>query len=118
MPSRNSDELPAVVSVSQMAKRVGLSRSRFYDLVKVGIFPSPVYCLCTRRPMFLTEQQAECLRVRSTNIGVNGQSSSSTRPVSRTNRRAVPDGLPLPCRVRQTAPTRLSPAFGRWGWRA
>lgn len=73
MPSRSPNELPAVVSVSEMAKRVGLSRSRFYDLVTAGIFPSPVYCLRTRRPMFLTEQQADCLRVRATNIGVNGE---------------------------------------------
>lgn len=56
-----------------MARRVGLSRSRFYDLVKAGIFPSPVYCIRTRRPMFLTEQQADCLRVKSSNIGVNGE---------------------------------------------
>ena len=74
MPVRTSTtELPAVVSVSEMARRVGLSRSRFYDLVKAGIFPAPVYCTRTRRPMFLTEQQADCLRAKTTNIGVNGQ---------------------------------------------
>ena len=56
-----------------MARKVGLSRSRFYDLVKAGIFPMPVYCIRTRRPMFLTEQQAEILRVKTTNIGINGE---------------------------------------------
>lgn len=72
MPSRTPEELPAVVSVSEMARKVGLSRSRFYDLVRAGVFPQPVYCIRTRRPMFLTEQQADCPRVRATNIGVNG----------------------------------------------
>lgn len=60
MPSRTPEELPAVVSVSEMARKVGLSRSRFYDLVRAGVFPQSVYCIRTRRPMFLTEQQADC----------------------------------------------------------
>jgi hypothetical protein len=75
MPARQPTEanLPAVISVSAMAQKCGLSRSRFYDLVKAGIFPSPVYCVRTRRPMFLIEQQLDCLRVKATNIGANGQ---------------------------------------------
>lgn len=72
MPRGSPTELPAVISVTEMARKVGLSRSRFYDLVKAGIFPSPVYCVRTRRPMFLTEQQVDVLRVRATNIGCNG----------------------------------------------
>ena len=63
MPNRAAEELLAVVSVSDMARKVGLSRSRFYDLVKAGTFPQPVYCIRTRRSMFLTEQQADCPRV-------------------------------------------------------
>ena len=72
MPNRGS-ELPAVISVSEMARRVGLSRSRFYDLVRAGVFPKPIYCIRTRRPMYATEQQVECLSVKASNIGVNGQ---------------------------------------------
>lgn len=74
MPARSPPEssLPAVVSVTEMARRVGLSRSRFYELVRSGHLPTPVYCLRTRRPMYLTEQMVECLRVKQSGIGVNG----------------------------------------------
>lgn len=96
MPSRTPEQLPAAVSVSEMARKIGLSRSRFYDLIRDGIFPSPVYCIRTRRPMFLTEQQAECLNVKSSNVGVNGQyvlfyARREPAPPS-SPRRAVLDG--------------------------
>lgn len=75
MPNRQTTDstLPAVVSVSDMARRLGLSRSRFYELVGEGVFPTPVYCIHSRRPMYLTGQVVECLKVRQTNIGSNGR---------------------------------------------
>jgi predicted DNA-binding transcriptional regulator AlpA len=75
MPARSPTEssLPAVVSVTEMARRLGLSRSRFYELVASGIFPMPVYCIHSRRPMYLSAQIVECLRVKQTNIGCNGR---------------------------------------------
>jgi hypothetical protein len=63
----------AVVTVSEMARMVGLSRARFYELVEAGVFPSPVYCVSTRRPMYVEELQAICLNVRRKNLGVNGK---------------------------------------------
>lgn len=62
-----------VVSVAEMARMVGLSRARFYQLVGEGIFPSPIYCVHTRRPFFNEEMQAECVDVRKRNCGVNGK---------------------------------------------
>jgi hypothetical protein len=53
-----------VVSVAEMARMVGLSRARFYQLVGEGIFPSPLYSVHTRRPFFSEEMQAICLEVR------------------------------------------------------
>jgi hypothetical protein len=69
------DEVPrkGVVSVAEMARMVGLSRSRFYQLVDGGVFPSPVYDLKTRRPFFTEEMQAVCLEVRQRNCGINGK---------------------------------------------
>src|SRR5437764_937148 len=86
VPTRQPIEsnLPAVISVSAMAKKCGLGRSRFYELIEAGIFPHPVYDLRTRRPMFLTEQQVECLRVRTTSIGRNGQFILFYAPRQRT----------------------------------
>lgn len=62
-----------VVSVAEMARIVGLSRARFYQLVKEGIFPAPVYDVMTRRPFFTEEMQAICMEVRKRNCGVNGK---------------------------------------------
>lgn len=63
----------AVVTVSEMARMVGLSRARFYQLVEAGVFPQPVYCVSTRRPMYVEELQKTCLEVRRRNYGVNGR---------------------------------------------
>lgn len=62
-----------VVTVSEMARMVGLSRARFYELVEAGVFPTPVYCVSTRRPMYVEELQEICLSVRKRNCGVNGK---------------------------------------------
>jgi hypothetical protein len=63
----------AVVTVSDMARMVGLSRARFYELVEAGVFPTPVYDVSTRRPMYVEELQKTCLEVRRRNCGVNGK---------------------------------------------
>jgi hypothetical protein len=63
----------AVVTVSEMARMCGLSRSRFYQLVEAGVFPRPVYSLSNKRPIYVEDQQRVCLEVRRRNCGVNGQ---------------------------------------------
>jgi hypothetical protein len=84
----------AVVTVSEMARMVGLSRSRFYQLVEAGVFPQPVYSVANRRPIYVEDAQKVCLEVRRRNCGVNGQ------PVLFYSR-----GHPLPA---QTKPTRTA----------
>ena len=63
----------AVVTVSEMARMVGLSRARFYQLMEVGVFPLPVYRLSNRRPIYDEGLQKICLEVRRRNCGLNGQ---------------------------------------------
>lgn len=63
----------SAVSVSEMARMVGLSRARFYQLVSEGVFPSPIYDLSTRRPFYDEEMQQTCLDVKRRNCGVNGK---------------------------------------------
>src|SRR5271166_3448958 len=63
----------AAVSVAEMAKMVRLSRARFYQLQQVGVFPSPVYDVSTRRPIYVQELQEVCLEVRRRNCGINGK---------------------------------------------
>jgi hypothetical protein len=66
-------ETKAAVTVAEMARMCGLSRARFYELVEAGVFPPPVHCVSTRRPMYVEEQQQVCLEVRRRNCGVNGR---------------------------------------------
>lgn len=92
----------AVVTVSEMARMVGLSRARFYELVEAGVFPHPVYCVSTRRPMYVEELQTICLNVRRKNLGING------KPVlfySRGHRASTPTVKPSKPPVAKPKPT-------------
>lgn len=71
-PPASESRLRAAVSVSQMAAMVGLSRARFYELVERGVFLPPVYCLATKRPLYLRVMQQRNLEVRREQVGVNG----------------------------------------------
>ncbi len=62
----------AVVTVSEMARMVGLSRARFYQLIGTA-FPWPVYSVATRRPLYVEELQKVCLEVRRRNCGIDGR---------------------------------------------
>jgi len=63
----------AAVTVAEMARMVGLSRARFYQLMREGVFPPPVYSVSTKRPVFVEEAQKVCLEVRRRNCGINGR---------------------------------------------
>lgn len=73
MARTTSTVVKGAVSVTEMARMVGMSRGHFYSLVKEGVFPAPVYDVRTKRPMFLAEQQQMCLQVRATGVGVDGR---------------------------------------------
>lgn len=55
-----------------MARVVGLSRGRFYDLIERGVFLAPVYSLANRRPFYTAEMQRENLAARQSGVGCNG----------------------------------------------
>ena len=61
-----------VCTVVDMARAVGLSRARFYQLIG-SAFPFPVYNVTTRRPFFNEELQRQCLEVRRRNCGIDGK---------------------------------------------
>ena len=63
----------AAVSVTEMARMVGLSRARFYQLVKKATFPSADHDLATGRPCYLEEKQRLILEARRRNCGVDGK---------------------------------------------
>ena len=61
-----------VVSVSEMARMVGLSRQRFHQL-RGTAFPEPDYNPETKRPFYDQEKQAVCLTVKQRNRGADGK---------------------------------------------
>lgn len=89
----NSAPTKAAVTVAEMARMVGLSRARFYQLMDAGVFPMPVYDVTTRRPFYVEESQKTCLEVRRRNCGING------RPVLFYTRRG---GEQSPAKKRKT----------------
>lgn len=71
MPVSQASE-KSFVTVSEMAELCQLSRSRFYDLMGVGVFPKPALHPSSKRPMFDRNLQEACLEIRQTGIGANG----------------------------------------------
>lgn len=72
MPETSGPQQVAV-SVSDMARLVGLSRSRFHQLLKEGFFPAPQKCPETGRPFYDSLSQTSCLEIRRTHFGLNGR---------------------------------------------
>jgi hypothetical protein len=70
--SQNPAETKAAVSVSSMARMVGLSRQRFAQL-QGTTFPWPLYDVATRRPFYPEDLQKVCIEVRRRNWGVDGR---------------------------------------------
>jgi hypothetical protein len=66
-------KLPTMVSVAGMARMVGLSRQRFHQLMREGVFPPPIYDAATKRPHYTEDMQQICMTVREKNIGINGR---------------------------------------------
>lgn len=63
----------AAVSVTEMARMVGLSRARFYQLVKKGAFPPADQDTASQRPCYLEGKQRQILEARRRNCGVDGK---------------------------------------------
>jgi hypothetical protein len=55
-----------------MARMVGLSRSRFHQLIGTT-FPWPLYDVATHRPFYPEELQVVCLEARRRNCGIDGK---------------------------------------------
>jgi len=66
-----NDHFKAAVTVAEMARMTGLSRSRFYQLIGKA-FPEPSRDEAGR-PYYNEEQQATCLGVRRRNCRIDGK---------------------------------------------
>jgi hypothetical protein len=70
---QQSPPIKEIVTIAEMARNIGLSRARFYELMKKGIFPEPSRNPQTKRPFYDRPQQEQCLLICRTNCGANGQ---------------------------------------------
>lgn len=93
----------ARVSVAEMARMVGLSRSRFYQLLGTT-FPEPLRDPETNRPFYDEELQQVCLEVRRRNCGIDG------RPVM-FYARHISTAPPVP---KPRRPKPFSPAYSQY----
>ena len=69
----NNPHIPDVLSISQMAKLLNLSRSRFYQLMSENIFLPPKYSSDSKRPFYTREIAERNLEVKKNNVGINGK---------------------------------------------
>ena len=72
MNDKFQDMTKAVVTVAEMARMLGLSRARFYQLMGTA-FPAPSRDEQTQRPFYDEDQQRVCLEVRKRNCGIDGK---------------------------------------------
>ena len=61
-----------IVSVNEICRMVGLSRSRLYQLLDSGFFPKPKYDERSNRPYFDAALQKQILESKQSGIGVDG----------------------------------------------
>ncbi len=61
------------LSCTDVARRLGLSRQRFWQLRRDGIFPQPLVDEETGRQFYTQEQLDLCLDLRKRNVGMNGR---------------------------------------------
>lgn len=73
MSDNKISNLPTVLSVSQMAKVLQISRARFYQCLEAGYFLKPQYTEDTRRPYYTAEMAETNLNAKRTNVGINGK---------------------------------------------
>lgn len=70
--SMNATNMKAVVSVAEMCKQLGMSRSQFYFHVKRGTFHAPLY-LPNKRPYYTASMVEDNLKARATGVTVAGE---------------------------------------------
>jgi len=82
-----------VVSISEMARMLGLSRARLYQLIKQGVLPQPIRDGNVKRAHCDRELQEQCIKVRKTNCGINGEVilfyASKPMEIPRVNKRPL-----------------------------
>ena len=78
----SAQDLPAklAISVSDMADLCRISRSRWYEMTKAGVFPKPIRLPSVKRPVYDRDLIAKCLEIRATGQGLTGPVLFNRKP--------------------------------------
>ena len=68
----NNNSIPEVVSINKLCSLMGISRSRYYQILSEGLILPPIYS-DSKRPYFTKEMAIKNLEVKKNNVGVNGK---------------------------------------------
>ena len=83
-----------IVSMTEIAQMVQLSRARFYQLLQSGFFPKPLHDERSNRPYYDLELQKKILEARQSGIGSDGSfmlfySPRKRETVSQTRKKKI-----------------------------
>ena len=81
------------VTASEMCEMCQISRSRWYEMTKAGVFPKPIRLPSVKRPVYDRDLIAKCLEIRATGIGLNGPVLFNRRPKKAGQPKAKPQRL-------------------------
>jgi predicted DNA-binding transcriptional regulator AlpA len=69
----NQENIPEIVSINLLCKFMGISRSRYYQLLNDGFILPPTYSIDTKRPFYKREVALQNISVIKNNQGINGK---------------------------------------------
>jgi len=72
MNNKKMSNSKQIISMTDMAKMVQLSRARFYQLLEQGFFPKPLIDERSKRPYYDLALQQKCLECRQSGLGADG----------------------------------------------
>lgn len=68
----DNKSIPEIVSINQLCSLMGISRSRYYQILSEGLILPPTHS-DSKRPYFTKEMALRNLEVKKNNVGVNGK---------------------------------------------
>lgn len=69
----NQNDIPEIVSINQLCSLMGISRSRYYQILNEKLILPPIYSPDSKRPYYTKEMVLRNLQVKRDNTGINGK---------------------------------------------
>ncbi|MCK4887741.1 MAG: hypothetical protein KAS96_10155 [Planctomycetes bacterium] len=71
----NYDEknIPEIVTINKLCSLMGISRSRYYQILSEGLILPPIYAPNSKRPYYTREMALRNLQVKRDSLGVNNK---------------------------------------------